>query len=189
MTERPPVLYLLDPASDDKRYALIDDDALLRLLRGMTHERPTRAAAQWFNDPRLPRGEFPCGSHAAPLFNRRLADRFRVELERCGTLVPVTFGEPSPEYFLLVVELVVDCLDVGRSSRPKHTTGAIAQPVFVRERVPTDVPAFRFPQSPTWVMWNRSFVEELLIESPGCVRPLVLWSADPSVAVFPRAMR
>jgi hypothetical protein len=102
-------------------------------------------------------------------------------LSATGSLVPVEIvGAKSDEYFLYVVEQVVDCLDLRRSSKPKRRDGEVKRPVFRVEALPTQLSAFRLPQFPGAVHWNGWAAERLVDLTGDEIERRLLWSQDPT---------
>lgn len=189
-----PVVFRLVPRLTESRSLLLDEADALRLerwySRGDPSARPGSIRASWLGEPTLPRGDYPCPSGAAPILSRRMQRRFGDELRPAGELVPVIVDDADDgDYVFFAVTSVVDCLDARRSSPVSRATGEIHKLVFVPERVPTELPAFRIPQSPSFVFWNRRFVDRLLRAQPIALDTRVVWSQDPAFAPFPAPMR
>ncbi|MFF4401437.1 hypothetical protein [Streptomyces sp. NPDC001480] len=155
-----------------------------RLMRwqggGSEADRPTRWRAEWMGEGHWPKSEFPSGYPGAPVLSRRLAESFGDDLAAAGRLVPVDIeGAKDDEYFLYLVERVVDCLDTRRSSKPKRS-GEIKKAVFLPERLPVDLPAFRLPQFPRAVQWNGWAADRLIELTGDQIEARLLWSEDPT---------
>ncbi|MFF3460928.1 hypothetical protein [Streptomyces sp. NPDC002619] len=148
--------------------------------------RPTRLRAEWLGETRWAKSEFPTGYHGAPVLSRRLAERFGDELLTAGSFVPVEIdGAKDDDYVLYVVEQVVDCLDLRRSSKPKKAGGEVKKAVFRPEAFPVHLPAFRLPQFPSAVQWN-GWAADRLIELTGDeIEARLLWSEDPEAVPHP----
>ena len=86
---------------------------------------------------------------------------------------------------MYVVEKVVDCLDVARSSAPEPPTGEIARAVFRPEALPLDLPAFRLPQSPVAVYWKAWAVARLRALLGSQPKARLAWSQDPAARPHP----
>ncbi|MFJ2774675.1 hypothetical protein [Streptomyces sp. NPDC087300] len=130
----------------------------------------------------------------APALNEGVAERWKAELASAGCLLPVRITSEDPAasapgaYVLYLVKSVVDCLDLRRSSKPKKTTGEIKQAVFLRDALPSGLPAFRIPQYPTAVFWNGWAVErlrDLLGDCAGDIEARLVWSEDPELTPHP----
>ncbi|MCH5676103.1 hypothetical protein [Streptomyces gilvus] len=126
---------------------------ILRTMRwqrvGDEADRPTRLRAEWLGERSWSKSEFPSGSPSAPVLSRRLVESLGDGLLAAGSLVPVDIdGAKDDDYFLYLVEQVVDCLDLRRSSKPKTGSGEVKKPVYRPEALPAHLAAFRLPQFP-----------------------------------------
>ncbi|MFF4401435.1 hypothetical protein [Streptomyces sp. NPDC001480] len=102
-----------------------------------------------------------------------------------ASLVPVDIqGAKGDEYVPFLVEQVVDCLDTRRSSKPKRR-GEVKKVVFLPERLPADLPAFRLPQSPRAVQWNGWAADRLIELTGDQIEARLLWSEDPTAVPHP----
>ncbi|MFI6021964.1 hypothetical protein ACIBCP_30540 [Streptomyces sp. NPDC051287] len=162
-----------------------DQSRLMRWQRsGGDADRPTGLRAEWMDDS-APRSEFPSGSPGAPVLSRRLAEGFGDELLSAGSLVPVEIRNGrGDDYVLFLVDQVVDCLDLRRSSKPKRN-GEIKKPVYRPEALPTGLPAFRLPQFPRAVQWNGWAAERLLGLTGDQIEARLTWSEDPTAKPHP----
>ncbi|MER5790120.1 hypothetical protein [Streptomyces sp. NPDC001980] len=161
----------------------------VRLMRwqgqGGEEERPTGLRAEWLDDDGTPKSEFPSSSPAAPVLSRRLAERFGEELMTAGSLVPVAIDKAEgDDYVLYLVDQVVDCLDLRRSSKPKRN-GEVKRPVYRPEALPAQLPAFRLPQFPRAVQWNGWVVDRLLDLTGDQIEARLTWSEEPGAVVHP----
>ncbi|MFF9807075.1 hypothetical protein ACF1G5_18490 [Streptomyces coeruleorubidus] len=189
MTDEPEkslsVYRLLPSMSEYQTLHLNNFDArqLMRWQRtGSDEDRPTRLRAEWLGERRWPKSEFPTGYPGAPVLSDRLVETFGHEFSAAGSLVPVEIaGAKNDEYFLYVVEQVVDCLDLRRSSKPKRMDGEVKKPVFRVEALPTQLPAFRLPQFPDAVHWNGWAADRLVALTGDEIERRLLWSQDPTV--------
>jgi hypothetical protein len=126
----------------------------------------------------------------APILSRRICLKFERELSLAGSCVPVhATGIEDGAYQLYLVDVVVDCLDTKRSAKPRRGTGEMAHVAFVPNNVNPLLPAFRVPQSPTFVFWNATFVEALRQMGVQGLMTLVVWSEDPSIKPVRDPMR
>ncbi|GHB15757.1 hypothetical protein GCM10010377_01470 [Streptomyces viridiviolaceus] len=186
MPERGLAVYRLLPSLAE--YQQLDPNRwdLRRLKRwqrlGADEDRPDRLRAEWMGERRWPKGDFPSGYPGAPVLSRRVIDRFGAEpLRAAGSLVPVEIdGAKGDEYYLLLVEQVVDCLDLRRSSKPKKVDGEVKKAVYRTDAVPVRLPAFRLPQFPGAVQWNGWAVERLIDLTGDEIEARLLWSEDPA---------
>lgn len=123
-------VYRLLPGLSDYQVLSLNSSDSQRLMRwqrtGAEADRPARLRAEWMGERRWPKGDFPSGYPGAPVLGRRVLDRFGDGLLASGSLVPVDIEEAKgDEYHLLLVEEVVDCLDLRRSSKPKKASGEV----------------------------------------------------------------
>ncbi|MEV6000367.1 hypothetical protein AB0M25_13940 [Streptomyces griseomycini] len=189
--ERSPAVYRLLPSLADYRQLDPDKWDLRRLMRWQRlradEDRPVRLRAEWKGGRYWPKGDFPSGHRGAPVLSRRLVDRFGAEpLRTAGSLVPVELdGATGDEYYLFLVERVVDCLDLRRSSKPKKAGGEVKKAVYRTDALPADLPAFRLPQFPGAVQWNGWAVERLTGLTGDEIEARLLWSGDPKAAPHP----
>ncbi|OUD02844.1 hypothetical protein CA983_12900 [Streptomyces swartbergensis] len=178
------VYRLLPSMSEYQTLHLNNFDArqLMRWQRtGTDEDRPARLRAEWLGERRWHKSEYPTGYPGAPVLSRRLVETFGDELSAAGSLVPVEIaGAKNDEYFLYVVEQVVDCLDLRRSSKPKRMDGEVKKPVFRVEALPTQLPAFRLPQFPGAVHWNGWAADRLVDLTGDEIEQRLLWSQDPT---------
>jgi hypothetical protein len=115
---------------------------------------------------------------------------FERELRTAGEFIPVhAEGVEAGAYQLYLVNSVIDCLDVKRSAKPKRATGQMTHLTFLPSRIDQSLPAFRIPQSPTFVFWNAAFVEALQRFGANGLVPLVVWSEDHSIQPARAPMR
>ncbi|WP_324786352.1 hypothetical protein [Streptomyces sp. H51] len=183
-------VYRLLPSLSDYRALQFDSFDSRRLMRrqcgGDEADRPTRLRAEWMGDRRRPKSDFPSGYPGGPVLSRRLAARFGEELSVAGSLVPVDIeGEEDDEYVLFVVDKVVDCLDLRRSSKPKRLDGEVKKASFRPEALPVHLPAFRLPQFPGAVQWN-GWAADRIVELMGeQVEIRLIWSQDPAAKPHP----
>lgn len=196
--EKPLSVYRLMPRMTEVRN-LQYDRSLVALIRWQINgsvpaDAPPSISGEWIGDPRERASEFPSGTPGAPALSKRVADQWRDELLRAGRLLPVGIVSADPkasdpgEYELYLVESVVDCVDLRRSSKPKKTTGEFKQAVFLPAAVPSDLPAFRLPQFPGGVHWNGWAVDrltELLGDRASDVEARLVWSEDPALTPHP----
>ncbi|MGY0070997.1 hypothetical protein ACWZEH_30330 [Streptomyces sp. QTS137] len=191
MPEKSAAVYRLLPSLAD--YQQLDPNSwdLRRLKRwqrlGADEDRPDRFRAEWMGERKWPKGHFPSGYPGAPVLSRHVVDRFGDEpLRAAGSLVPVEIdGAKGDEYYLLLVERVVDCLDLRRSSTPKKVNGEVKKAVYRADAVPSHLAAFRLPQFPGAVQWNGWAVERLIELTGDEIEARLLWSEDPAVVPHP----
>ncbi|MFD5542192.1 hypothetical protein ACFWIJ_31300 [Streptomyces sp. NPDC127079] len=181
-------VYRLLPSLSDYETLRLDGADQSRLMRwqrrGDEVDRPTALRAEWMDDS-APKSEFPSGSPGAPVLSRRLAEEFGDELLSAGSLVPVEIlNGKGDDYVLYLVDQVVDCLDLRRSSKPKRN-GEIKKPVYRPEALPTRLPAFRLPQFPRAVQWNGWAVDRLLDLAGDQIEARLTWSEDPAAKPHP----
>jgi hypothetical protein len=185
-----PVVYRLQARLMDTRILVLEEIPHMRLHRWLkappAEEPPAGLSAAWTDEPRKRKLEFPSFAVDAPIFTRRSLEVLGPELAPGGRFLPVTVEGTDDEYALYLVEHVVDCLDVQRSSKPSRITQYIKQAVFRPDRLP-DLPAFRVPESPTVVYWTRAFADRVVEVVGPDVEALVVWSLDPSRPVDPNA--
>jgi hypothetical protein len=167
----------------DFRSLTIDTDDLIDVVRWMLSGSPggfpKRLTAEWVGDPSWRPEEFSPDSNEASIVSIRIAEMFRADFEAAGTLQPLVIdGEESTEWFVFLVEKVVDCLDTDRSSEPEWD-GTIRKSVFRADAVPVDLPAFRVPQS-TNTHWNGWMVDRLMKLVALDIEARLVWSEDPT---------
>jgi hypothetical protein len=149
------------------------------MLSGSPEDYPRGIAAEWVGEPDWRPVEFSPGPDEAPILGRRVADRFRGDFEASGSLLPLTIdGKESEEWFLFLVEQVVDCLDTSESSEPEWD-GVIRKSVFRPDAVPTHLPAFRVPQS-TSIYWSEWAADRLRKLAAPDVEARLIWAEDPA---------
>ncbi|MDQ1038034.1 hypothetical protein QFZ75_004450 [Streptomyces sp. V3I8] len=156
-------------------------------LGGSVGEPPTDFHAEWGGDPRWPRSEFPNGDPSCPLLSGRIVDALGDELAAAGRLVRIDIdggGIVGGDYFLHIVERVVDCFDEQRSSSPDQL-GRIKESVFRPDALPVELAAFRFPQFPTAVCWNGWMVERLRGLLGEQLESRLVWSEDSELSPHP----
>ncbi|WP_205669920.1 MULTISPECIES: hypothetical protein [unclassified Amycolatopsis] len=154
------------------------------MLSGSPDDYPRGIVAEWVGDPGWRPVEFSPGADEAPIVGRRVADEFRADFEASGSLLPlVVDGKESDEWFLFLVEQVVDCLDLGESSEPEWD-GVIRKSVFRPDAVPSGLPVFRVPQS-TKLYWNEWAADRLRTLAAPDVETRLIWSADPTRTPHP----
>ena len=190
VAEKPLSVYRLLPGlSEYQTLHLNNFDAALVMRwqrNGGPADRPTRLRAEWLGEKGWSKSDFPTGYHGAPVLSRRLAEQFGDELHTAGSLVPVDIdGAKDDEYFLYLVDQVVDCLDLRRSSKPKRMDGEVKKAVFRVEALPTHLPAFRLPQFPGAVQWNGWAAERLVELTGDQIEARLTWSQDPTAKVHP----
>lgn len=172
---------------DDYRTLTIGGE-LTRIIRwqlsGSQDDYPRGITAEWVGDPSWRAVEFSPGADEAPIVGIRIADAYRADFEAAGSLQPLVIdGEESKEWFLFLVEEVVDCLNTEESSEPEWN-GVIRKAVFTADAVPVNLPAFRVPQS-TKLFWNKWMVDRLLDEAGVDIEARLIWSQDPSRTPHP----
>ncbi|MEU1664512.1 hypothetical protein ABZ547_13015 [Streptomyces sparsogenes] len=156
---------------------------------GDTSDWPTDVRAEWDGDPRLRKTEFPSGYPGAPVFSRRIADVLKNDLSTAGSFVPLLIdGDETGEYFLYLVEEVVDCLDTRRSSKPKKADGQIKKAVFRADALPVSLPAFRVPECRRGIYWNGWAVVRLRELIGDDLEARLVWSEDPTLTPHPNPM-
>ncbi|MFJ2832702.1 hypothetical protein ACIPC1_34990 [Streptomyces sp. NPDC087263] len=123
------------------------------------------------------------------MLGRSVADALADELSAAGRLVPFVIdgneSSESDDYFVYLVERIVDCLDTRRSSKPKKTTGEITKAVFFPDALPAELPAFRVPQYCGGVYWNGWAVDCLAELLGDDIEARLVWSEDPSLTPHP----
>ncbi|MFF5157483.1 hypothetical protein ACFY3N_14695 [Streptomyces sp. NPDC000348] len=190
-SERSPAVYRLLPSLADYRQLDPNHWDLRQLKRwqrlGAEEDRPVRLRADWMGERRWPKGDFASGYPGAPMLSRHLIDRFGTDaLRTAGSLVPVEIDDSKEdEYYLLLVEQVVDCLDLRRSSKPKKMNGEVKKAVYRTDALPAHLPAFRLPQFPGAVQWNGWAVERLVGLTGDEIEARLLWSGDPAAVPHP----
>lgn len=183
-------VYRLLPSLSEYRQLHLDSVGVRQLMRwqsaGAGAEPPARLSAEWMGERRWARSEFPSGRPGAPVLSRRLADGLGEALSSAGRLVPVDIkGAKHDEYFVYLVEQVVDCLDLRRSSKPKRLDGEVKKPVYRVEALPTRLPAFRLPQFPGAVQWNGWAADRLVDLTGDQIEKRLTWSQDPALKPHP----
>ncbi|MXM62307.1 hypothetical protein GR925_02285 [Streptomyces sp. HUCO-GS316] len=183
-------VYRLLPSLSEYQALHLGRFGLQRLKRwqsaGADADPPARLSAEWMGERRWPKSEFPSGRPGAPVLSRRLAESLGDALLAAGRLVPVDIeGAKDDEYFLYLVEQVVDCLDLRRSSKPKRLDGEVKKPVYRVEALPTHLPAFRLPQFPGAVQWNGWAVDRLVDLTGDQIEKRLTWSEAPSAKPHP----
>ncbi|UKD59524.1 MULTISPECIES: hypothetical protein [Amycolatopsis] len=154
------------------------------MLSGSPDDYPRGIVAEWVGDPGWRPVEFSPGADEAPIVGRGVADEFRADFEASGSLLPlIVDGKESDEWFLFLVEQVVDCLDLGESSEPEWD-GVIRKSVFRPDAVPSGLPVFRVPQS-TKLYWNEWAADRLRTLAAPDVETRLIWSADPTRTPHP----
>jgi hypothetical protein len=189
----PLAVYRLMPSMEDFRTLSLEEYAHRKLIRwlrtGAPEDLPERFTAEWVGNPRLRSAEFPCGYPGAPVFSRRVADLVAGDLSAAGKCLPVhpegTDPQGEPDYLLYLVEKVVDCVDLRRSSKPKKGTGQMKQTVFRPEALPTELPAFRVPEFPGGVHWNGWAVSRLREILGADLEARLIWSEDRTLTPHP----
>jgi hypothetical protein len=175
--------------SADRGYyrALTIGGELTRVIRwylsGSPDEYPSRISAEWVGEPDWRPVEMT-GTDEAPLVSSRIVDLFRADFEAAGSLLPLHIdGAETKEWFLFLVEAVVDCLDVEKSSAPEWN-GDIRKSIFRADALPTGLPAFRVPQS-THAHWNGWAVDRLMKLVGVDLEARLVWSSDPTRVPHP----
>lgn len=184
-------MYRLLPGMGGERgdfRALTIGNELTRIIRwmlsGSPEEYPSGITAEWVGDPDARPVEVVAGMSEAPIVSGRVADLFRAEFAASGSVPPLRIdGTESTEWFVLLVEKVVDCLDAGRSSEPEWD-GLIRKAVFRADAVPAGLPAFRVPRS-TRIYWNEWAAERLTELAGADLEMRLVWSADPARVPHP----
>jgi hypothetical protein len=177
------------PSTTEFRTLSLDECAHRRLIRrlrtGAPEDLPESFGAEWVGNPRLRRAEFPCGYPGAPVFSSRVAGLLADDLSASGRYLPVypedadqTGRTGEPEYLLHLVEKVVGCVDLRRSSKPKKGTGQMKQTVFRPDALLADLPAFRVPEFPGGVHWNGWAVDRLKEILGDDLEARLIWSED-----------
>ncbi|WP_330283135.1 hypothetical protein [Streptomyces sp. NBC_00588] len=184
-------VYRLLPSLSEYQGLHLERSDVVRLMRwqrgGAEADRLARLRATWLGERKWSKSEFPSGRAAAPVLSRRLAESMGEGLAAAGSLVPVEIDAAAKgdEYFLFVVEAVVDCLDLRRSSKPKKIDGEVKKAVFRPEALPSHLPAFRLPQFPGAVQWN-GWAADLLADLTGDqIERRLIWSEDPAARPHP----
>lgn len=181
-------VYRLLPSLGEYQQLHLDSVGVRQLMRWQSAdaEPPALLSAEWMGERRWARSEFPSGRPGAPVLSRRLADVLGDALLSAGRLVPVDIkGAKGEEYFLYLVEQVVDCLDLRRSSKPKRLDGEVKKPVYRVEALPTNLPAFRLPQFPGAVQWNGWAADRLVDLTGDQIEKRLTWSQDPAAKLHP----
>lgn len=188
-------VYRLLPGLGEFRTLLIEGPSLRKLIHwqrsGSPEDRPTELRTRWSDDDQAVRpAEFASAAIGAPLLSRRVADLFYDELATAGGYVPVLIdGADTGEYVLYLVEKVVDCVDIRRSSKPRKRSGEIKKVVFRADAVPLDLPAFRIPESLEFVYWNGSAADRLTSLLGDDLEARLIWAADPARSPHPNPWR
>lgn len=194
MTEAPetsPAVYRLLPKLAEYQQLTPDGGDLRRLKRwqrlGAEEDRPVRFRTEWAGKRNWPKGDFPSGYPGAPILSRRLVDRFGADaLRTAGSLMPVeTDDATKDEHYLLLVDQVIDCLDLRRSSKPKKLNGEVTKAVYRADALPSHLPAFRLPQFPGAVQWNGWAAERLVELTDDQIEARLCWSGDPTAVPHP----
>lgn len=183
-------MYRLLPGLSDHQALSFNSSDVQRIMRwhrtGAETDRPARLRAAWMEEKGWPKGDFPSGYPSAPVVSLRIVEQFGDGLLASGSLVPVDIdGAKEDEYYLLLVEQVVDCLDLRRSSKPKKASGEVKKAVFRADALPVGLPAFRLPQFPRAVQWNGWAVERLTGLTGDEIEARLLWSEDPAAVPHP----
>jgi len=189
----PFTVYRLMPSMGDFRTLSLEEYAHRRLIRwlrtGDSADLPESFGAEWVGNPRLRASEFPCGYPGAPVFSSRVAGLMADGLSAAGRYLPVfpddTDPRADPGYLLYLVEKVVDCVDLRRSSKPKKGTGQMKMTVFRPDALPAELPAFRVPEFPGAVHWNGWAVDRLQGILGADLEARVIWSEDRSLTPHP----
>lgn len=183
-------VFRLLPSLSEYRHLQLNSFDSRQLMRwqdgGSEADRLAQLRAGWTGEKRWAMSDFPSGYPGAPVLSRRLTEDFGEDLSTAGSLVPVEIdGARGDEYFLYIVDAVVDCLDLRRSSKPKRLDGEVKKPVYRPEALPMHLPAFRLPQFPTAVQWN-SWAAARLVELTGDqIEARLTWSQDPAAKPHP----
>ncbi|MGC0330111.1 hypothetical protein RKD23_003101 [Streptomyces sp. SAI-170] len=188
MIRNPLSVYRLQPWFGDVRTLLFGPSLtqVIRWLIGSAAEPPGSVTAEWDGNPKLPESEFPSGYTGAPVLSRRVAESLGEDLGKAGRMLPVEVeGAEEGAYLLYAVGAVVDCVDVRRSSKPKKGGGPMKITVFRPDALPTDLPAFRVPESPGVVHWNGWAVERLAGLLGERLEARLVWSEDRSLTPHP----
>ncbi|GAB3432790.1 hypothetical protein GCM10027569_81740 [Flindersiella endophytica] len=153
-------------------------------LSGSPDDYPSVINAEWAGGPDQRLVDVGVGADEAPIFSRRIVDLFRGDFEAAGSLLPLHVdGIESEDWFLFLVEQVVDCLDVERSSEPEWD-GVIRKTVFRADAVPNNLPAFRMPQS-TKIHWNGWAAHRMTKLGSRDVEARLIWTDDPTRTPHP----
>ncbi|HST86415.1 MAG TPA: hypothetical protein VLL08_32050 [Kineosporiaceae bacterium] len=195
MSVAPAVFLLQSKLREDDRVLVLDYECLVTLTgwlaRPEANPRPDSLSAHWEGHPSGRRSEFPSFHLQAAILTPSLTAAIGPMLSRSGTLIPLLADDDGTvevgSYQLYLVETVVDCLDVEKSSEPQQYTGFRRTVAFHPDRLP-DTPAFRVPQVPTVTYWNRAAAERMVELVGPDVEPLVVWSLDPDLPVHPNPM-
>ena len=185
------IVYRLYPDFGRCSGLVLEDSSAARLLARLAGQSDSldEVKVEWIDNPSGPHGDFPCGLKSAPILSQKICDHFHEQLFRSGKLIPVS-GEHlrEGEYWLLFVEALVDCLDARRSTKPKKHTGEMQRPIFFGEKLDLSLPAFRIPESPRFVFWNRPFVEALKDFGAKAMSTMIVWAEDPTIKPAARPM-
>lgn len=190
-TDRAPLaVYRLLPSLGEFRMLGLDMSPGIQLARWTrshsTADRPTSLSAHWIGEPEWRAAEFPSSSPYAPMLSRRIADLLQDDFLAAGSFLPVFVeGGTTAEYVLYLVEKIVDCLDTRRSSKPKKSGDPLKKAVFQAEALPSELPAFRIPDSPRAVYWNRWAVDRLSDLVGDDLEARLIWSEDPTLTPHP----
>ncbi len=194
MTETPetsPAVYRLLPKLAEYQQLTPNNWDLRQLKRwqrlGNEADRPVQFRAEWAGERNWPKADFASGYPGAPVLSRRLVDQFGADvLQASGSLLPVDIeGAKEDEYRLFLVEQVIDCLDVRRSSKPKKLNGEVKNAVYRADALPTYLPAFRLPQFPGAVQWNGWAADRLVALTGDQIETRLCWSEDPAAVPHP----
>jgi len=183
-------VYRLLPSLSEYQTLHLNNFDAVQLMRwqraGSESDRPIRLRAEWVGEKGWSKSEFPTGYPGAPVLSRRLAESFEDDLLTAGSLVAVEIdGGKHDEYFLYLVNQMVDCLDLRRSSKPKKMDGEIKKAVYHPDALPKHLPAFRLPQFPTAVQWNGWAAERLVELTGDQIEARLTWSQDPTAKAHP----
>jgi hypothetical protein len=185
-------IFRLYPDYQHARGLLLDEASSVRVLRRQRTGAGEvgRLAGIWTAESDVPLGDFPCGMGFAPILSRRICTQFETELAKAGECIPVhADGLEDGAYQLYLVNPVIDCLDVKRSAKPKRETGEMTHVTFLPSKIDSSLPAFRIPQSPTFVFWNEDFVHALERSGAEGLTFLVVWSEDHAIQPASAPMR
>ena len=195
MTAAPPAVFLLQSKlREDDRVVFLDRDDWRALMHWQidpaANPRPTSLNAHWEGDPAGRRSRFPSYMLQAAIFTAADAAVLAGELTG-GSLIPLRTDDDGPvetgAYLLHLVETVADCLDEAASSEPQEFTGYRRQVAFHADRLP-DTAAFRIPQAPTVVYWNRGAAERIQALVGADAEAWPVWSLDPALPPHPNPM-
>lgn len=149
-------------------------------------DRPARLRAEWLGERRWQKSEFPTGYPGAPVLSRRVVETFGDELSAAGSLVPVEIaGAKNDEYFLYVVEQVVDCpgsaqvIQVRRGCTGRSGSRCSASKHCRTDCRPSACGNFPVPSTGTAVRPTGSSISRVM-RSSGVCRKGGLWRASGS---------